>query len=149
MPRSKLEVADIFHRHGEAWRTANTGHVTLGQLRVTSAIEACRTAALGGHVEQCAECSHSGQLRDFAVVPKAEVMPTRDHLRREPAIVLNHSRGREVCGNQVGTRALGSLVFSQYGKPTFSISTVLESRNRQVETKIRPADQSRLEPSEE
>ena len=58
MPRSKLEVADIFRRHGEAWRTANTGHVSLGQLRVMSAIEACRTAVLGGHVERCEDCAH-------------------------------------------------------------------------------------------
>jgi hypothetical protein len=59
MPRSKLEVADIFRRHGEAWRTANTGHVSLGQLRVMSAIEACRTAVLGGHVERCEDCAHT------------------------------------------------------------------------------------------
>jgi hypothetical protein len=48
-----LEVADIFHRHGEAWRNANAGHVSLGQLKVMSAIESCRTAALGGHVARC------------------------------------------------------------------------------------------------
>jgi hypothetical protein len=59
MPRSKLEVADVFRRHGEAWRTANTGHVSLGQLRVMSAIEACRTAVLGGHVERCEDCAHT------------------------------------------------------------------------------------------
>ena len=59
MSRSKLEVADIFRRHGEAWRIANAGHVSLGQLRVMSAIEACRTAALGGHVERCADCAHT------------------------------------------------------------------------------------------
>ena len=56
---SKLEVADIFRRHGEAWRTANAGHVSHGQLRVMSAIEACRTAALGGHVERCVDCAHT------------------------------------------------------------------------------------------
>jgi hypothetical protein len=56
---SKLEVADIFRRHGEAWRTANAGHVSHGQLRVMSAIEACRTAALGGHVERCEDCAHT------------------------------------------------------------------------------------------
>jgi hypothetical protein len=58
MPERKLEVADIFRRHGEPWRAANAGHVSLGQLRVMSAIEACRTAALGGHVERCADCAH-------------------------------------------------------------------------------------------
>ena len=59
MFRPKLEVADIFRRHGEAWRTANAGHLSLGQLRVMSAIEACRTAALGGHVERCDDCGHT------------------------------------------------------------------------------------------
>jgi hypothetical protein len=57
--RPKLEVADVFRRHGEAWRTANAGHVSLGQLRVMSAIETCRTAALGGHVERCEDCAHT------------------------------------------------------------------------------------------
>jgi hypothetical protein len=59
MSRSKLEVADIFRCHGEAWRTANAGHVSLPQRRVMSAIEACRTAALGGHVERCEKCAHT------------------------------------------------------------------------------------------
>ena len=45
--------------HGAAWRSANTGHVSLGQLKVMSAIERCRTAALGGHVERCEKCSHT------------------------------------------------------------------------------------------
>jgi hypothetical protein len=57
--RPKLEVADIFRRHGEAWRAANAGHLSLGQLRVMSAIEACRTAVLGGHVERCEDCAHT------------------------------------------------------------------------------------------
>jgi hypothetical protein len=48
-----LEVADIFRDHGPAWRQANAGHVSLGQLKVMSAIERCRTAALGGHVMRC------------------------------------------------------------------------------------------------
>ena len=53
MPRPTLEVADIFRGHGPAWRQANAGHVCLGQIKVMSAIENCRTAALGGHVERC------------------------------------------------------------------------------------------------
>jgi hypothetical protein len=56
--RPRLEVADIFRRHGPAWRKANAGHVSLGQLKVMSAIESCRTAALGGHVARCEDCSH-------------------------------------------------------------------------------------------
>jgi len=58
MPRLALEIADIFRAHGAAWRTANAGHLSLGQLKVMSAIERCRTAALGGHVARCEECAH-------------------------------------------------------------------------------------------
>jgi hypothetical protein len=54
-----LEVADVFHHHGTDWRRANAGHVSLGQLQVMSAIEHCRSAALGGHVERCEDCGHS------------------------------------------------------------------------------------------
>jgi predicted Zn-ribbon and HTH transcriptional regulator len=57
--RHELEVADIFHRHGAEWRQANAGHVSLDQLKVMSAIEQCRSAMLGGHVERCEECGHS------------------------------------------------------------------------------------------
>jgi hypothetical protein len=57
--RSSLEVADIFRRHGPAWRTSHAGHVSLAQLKVMSAIETCRTAALGGHVEACDDCGHT------------------------------------------------------------------------------------------
>ena len=59
MARPVLEVADIFRGHGPAWRKANAGHVSLGQLKVMSAIESCRTAALGGHVMRCEDCSHT------------------------------------------------------------------------------------------
>ena len=58
MRRPRLEVADIFHRHGSAWRKANAGHVSLDQLQVMSAIENCRSAVLGGHVERCEDCGH-------------------------------------------------------------------------------------------
>jgi hypothetical protein len=57
--RSALEVADVFREHGAAWRRANAGHVSLGQLKVMSAIERCRTAALGGHVARCDDCAHT------------------------------------------------------------------------------------------
>jgi len=58
MPRAKLEVADIFRAHGPAYRCANAGHLNLIQFKVMSAIENCRTAALGGHVSACTECDH-------------------------------------------------------------------------------------------
>lgn len=56
--RCTLEVADIFRAHGPAYRRANAGHLSLGQLKVMSAIEACRTEAIGGHVAACAKCGH-------------------------------------------------------------------------------------------
>ena len=56
--RPKLEIADIFRAQGHAWRLANAGHVSLSQLKVMSAIEACRTEALGGHVAGCTKCGH-------------------------------------------------------------------------------------------
>ena len=61
MSRPELEVAEIFRRHGAAWREANRGHVSLEQLKVMSAIERCRTAALGGHVARCENgaCGHT------------------------------------------------------------------------------------------
>ncbi|MGY4286308.1 hypothetical protein ACVWXO_005528 [Bradyrhizobium sp. LM2.7] len=59
MTRPALEVADIFRGHGPAWRQANAGHVSLQQLKVMSAIESCRTAALGGHVARCEDCAHT------------------------------------------------------------------------------------------
>src|SRR5256886_9177556 len=59
MSRPVLEVADIFRGHGPAWRQANAGHVSLDQLKVMSAIESCRTAALGGHVARCQDCAYT------------------------------------------------------------------------------------------
>jgi len=58
MSGSTLEVADIFRAQGNAWRQAHAGHISLGQLKVMSAIEACRSAALGGHVLRCSSCEH-------------------------------------------------------------------------------------------
>ena len=51
-----LEVADVFRRHGEAFRQTRAGHLGRVERRVMGAITACRTAALGGHVEQCDDC---------------------------------------------------------------------------------------------
>ena len=61
MNRQALEIADIFRDYGPAWRHANRGHLSLGQLKVMTAIENCRTAALGGHVARCENgaCGHT------------------------------------------------------------------------------------------
>jgi hypothetical protein len=58
MGRSKLEVADIFRDYGPAYRREHAGHLNLPQLKVMSAVENCRTAALGGHVAACTKCDH-------------------------------------------------------------------------------------------
>src|SRR5436305_1886240 len=54
--RPALEVADVFRRHGEAFRRDRGAHLGRVERRVMAAIEACRTATLGGHVEQCGDC---------------------------------------------------------------------------------------------
>ena len=59
MARPDLEVADIFRAHGPAWRLQQAGHLSLGQLKVMSAIEQCRSVALGGHVLHCQSCNHT------------------------------------------------------------------------------------------
>jgi hypothetical protein len=56
MSRPSFEVAEIFRRFGAAHRHVNEGHLSLGQLKVMAAIEKCRTAALGGHVDRCDDC---------------------------------------------------------------------------------------------
>jgi Transposase zinc-binding domain len=51
-----IEVADMFDRHGESYRCTHAGHLSRTERHVIGAIQACRTAALGGHVERCTEC---------------------------------------------------------------------------------------------
>jgi predicted Zn-ribbon and HTH transcriptional regulator len=92
MVRPALEVADIFRDHGAAWRHANRGHVSVDQLKVMSAIESCRTAALGGHVARCEDCGHTAiaynscrnrhcpkcqgtAAREWMAARKAELLP--------------------------------------------------------------------------
>ena len=81
MSRPSLEIADIFRDHGRAWRDANRGHVSLQQMKVMSAIERCRTAALGGHVARCRnrhcpKCQGAA-ARDWLEDRKAELLPVR------------------------------------------------------------------------
>jgi len=89
--RSRLEVADIFHRHGAAWRRANAGQVSLGQLQVMSAIEGCRTAALGGHVTRCEDCAHTQIAYNSCRnrhCPKCQGAAARDWLAERQADLL-------------------------------------------------------------
>ena len=91
MSRPKLEVADIFRGHGAAWRSANAGHVSLDQLKVMSAIERCRTAALGGHVERCEKCSHTTIAYNSCRnrhCPKCQSVAAREWLAEREAELL-------------------------------------------------------------
>src|SRR6516165_10024842 len=58
MDRPKLEVADVFRHYGEAYRQEHGASLSTAQRRVMTAIEVCRTAVLGGHLEQCDHCGH-------------------------------------------------------------------------------------------
>ncbi len=91
MSRPKLEVADIFRDHGPAWRQANAGHVSLAQLKVMAAIEACRTAALGGHVAACTECDHAHIAYNSCRnrhCPKCQGVAARDWMEARAADLL-------------------------------------------------------------
>jgi hypothetical protein len=91
MSQSALEIADIFRDHGPAWRTANAGHVSLDQLKVMSAIEACRTARLGGYVVRCDACRHT-QIQYCSCrnrhCPKCQGSAARDWLADREAELL-------------------------------------------------------------
>jgi len=91
VPRPALEVADVFRNHGAAWRQANAGHVSLKQLKVMSAIESCRTAALGGHVARCEKCAHMhisyNSCRDRHC-PKCQGAAAREWLAEREADLL-------------------------------------------------------------
>ena len=88
---STLEVADIFRAHGPHWRHEQAGHLSLGQLRVMSAIERCRSAALGGHVLQCPACNHTqiayNSCRDRHC-PKCQASAARRWLEARQADLL-------------------------------------------------------------
>ena len=82
MGRSGPEVADVFRRYGDAYRERHGGSLSTAQCRVMTAIETCRTAALGGHVEQCDTCGHQRILSSTFDVARggggfAGLMPLR------------------------------------------------------------------------
>ncbi|MCC2665250.1 MAG: transposase [Geminicoccaceae bacterium] len=91
MGRPRLEVADVFDRHGAAWRRANAGHVSRSQLQVMSAIVSCRTAALGGHVTRCEDCGHTQIAYNSCRnrhCPKCQGAAARDWLAERQAELL-------------------------------------------------------------
>ncbi|MEO0904466.1 MAG: IS91 family transposase [Pseudomonadota bacterium] len=117
MARSNLEVAGIFRDYGAAYRMANVGHISLDQLKVMSAIERCRTAALGGHVTRCEDCAHehiaynscrnrhcpkcqAGAAKVWLAAREAELLPVRYfHLvftLPKPIADIAHQNKREI-----------------------------------------------------
>jgi hypothetical protein len=93
MARPHLEVADVFRGHGAPWREANRGHISLGQLKVMSAIENCRTAALGGHVARCQNraCGHESIAYNSCMnrhCPKCQGAAAREWLAAREAELL-------------------------------------------------------------
>jgi putative transposase/transposase-like zinc-binding protein len=93
MAHSGLEVADILRDYGPGWRAANRGHVSLEQMQVMSAIERCRTAALGGHVARCEKegCGYTviayNSCRDRHC-PKCQAAASRQWLAEREAELL-------------------------------------------------------------
>lgn len=86
-----LEVADIFRSAGPAYRAAHEGHLSPHQLKVMSAVEACRTAALGGHVEACDACGHRRIAYNFCRnrhCPKCQGAAARTWLAEREADLL-------------------------------------------------------------
>jgi hypothetical protein len=91
MGRLTLEVADIFRLYGPAYREAHANSMTSGQLRVMHAIEVCRTAELGGHIEQCDRCAHQINTYNSCAnrhCPKCQSLARAKWLEKQRAQVL-------------------------------------------------------------
>jgi len=92
MGRSRLEVADVFRRYGEAFRQRYGASLSGAQRRVMTAIELCRTAALGGHVEKCNHCDHQrnsyNSCRDRHC-PKCQSLARAEWLEKRESELLN------------------------------------------------------------
>ena len=150
-----LEVADIFRDHGAAWRSANAGHVSLDQLKVMSAIERCRTAALGGHVARCEKCSHTviaynsclmGKFRNGELAaPLSDAKPTSDAFYSPLRFCFEQSkelvRWSEDSFAQV--RRNDSLDGFRTAAMQISVVLVVESTNRRSEYPVPPKSRSR------
>src|ERR1017187_4840766 len=86
MDRPKLEVADIFGRYGEAYRQKHGASLSTAQRRVMTAIELCRTAALGGHLERCDSCSYERPAYDSC--PKCQSLARAEWVEQRKAEIL-------------------------------------------------------------
>jgi len=121
--RPALEVADIFRAHGPAWRQAQRGHLSLGELKVMSAIEQCRSAALGGHVLRCDACAPGADRLQLLPQPALPEVPgaCRAPLARGPAgrppaadyyHVVFHFAGADQCHRLLQQAVIYDLLFA-------------------------------------
>src|ERR1700736_5477238 len=85
MDRPKLEVADVFRRYGEAYRQEHSASLCTAQRRVLTAIEVCRTAVLGGHLEQCDHCGHQRNAYNSCGGSPLPKMPVVRSVQMAPA----------------------------------------------------------------
>src|SRR5260370_13997530 len=91
MYRPKLEVADIFRRYGEVYRQNDGASLSTAQRRVMTAIEVCRTAALGGHLERCDSCSYERPCYDSCRdrhCPKCQSLARAEWVEKRKAQIL-------------------------------------------------------------
>jgi len=91
MDRPKLEVADIFRRYGEAYRQQHGASLSTAQRRVMTAIEVCRTAALGGHLEHCDSCPYERNAYDSCRdrhCPKCQSLARAEWVEKRKAEIL-------------------------------------------------------------
>ena len=91
MDRPKLEVADIFRRYGEAYRQKHGASLSMAQRHVMTAIEVCRTAALGGHLERCDSCSFERPAYDSCRnrhCPKCQSLARAEWVEKRKAEIL-------------------------------------------------------------
>src|SRR5664280_3024268 len=91
MDRPKLEVADIFRRYGETYRQKHGASLSTSQRRVMTAIEVCRTAALGGHLERCDSCPFERPCYDSCRdrhCPKCQSLARAEWLEKRKAETL-------------------------------------------------------------
>jgi hypothetical protein len=92
MDRPKLEVADIFRRYGEAYRQQHDGSLSTAQRRIMTAIEVCRTATLGGHLERCDCCNYERPCYDSCGnrhCPKCQSLARAAWVEKRTAEVLS------------------------------------------------------------
>jgi hypothetical protein len=86
-----IEMVDMFRHQGLAWRHVNAGRVSLPPLKVMSAVENCRTATFGGHVERCDDCSHMRIAYNFCRYrhyPKCQAICGKEWLANRAAELL-------------------------------------------------------------